>query len=89
MWSINILYRQKSGIIGANLSEERFFPEPFFKRGSLNNIHIFAYSIFKPTYYLRRLFMNEDILWDKFAVSGRIEDYLRYSACREDKNDNC
>ena len=39
--------------------------------------------------YLRRLFMNEDILWDKFAETGSIEDYLRYSACREDKHDYC
>ena len=33
--------------------------------------------------------MNEDILWDKFAETGRIEDYLRYSACKEDKHDYC
>ena len=39
--------------------------------------------------YFRRFALNEDILWDKFAESGRIEDYLRYSAGREDNHDYC
>ncbi len=33
--------------------------------------------------------MNEEILWDKFAETGSIEDYLRYSANKEDNHDNC
>lgn len=33
--------------------------------------------------------MNEEILWNKFAETGRIEDYLRYSANKDNKNDNC
>ncbi len=32
--------------------------------------------------------MSEDTLWNKFVESGRIEDYLRYSAAKEIKNDN-
>lgn len=30
-----------------------------------------------------------DILWDKFAESGRIEDYLLYLANRENNYDDC
>jgi hypothetical protein len=33
--------------------------------------------------------MEEDILWDKFAETGSIEDYLQYSAYKEDNHDNC
>lgn len=33
--------------------------------------------------------MSEDILWNKFAESGSVEDYLRYSAHKEDNHDNC
>ena len=33
--------------------------------------------------------MSEDILWNKFAESGSIEDYLQYSAHKEDNHDNC
>ena len=33
--------------------------------------------------------MNEDLLWIKFTESGNIEDYLRYSANREETHDNC
>lgn len=33
--------------------------------------------------------MNEDILWDKFAETGSIEDYLQYSVHKEDNHDNC
>ena len=33
--------------------------------------------------------VNEDILWSIFAESGRIEDYLRYTAGKEDNHDNC
>lgn len=36
--------------------------------------------------------MNEDMLWEKFAESGSIVDYLLYSAskCETDLNDdNC
>lgn len=29
--------------------------------------------------------MSEDILWNKFVESGRVEDYLRYSAAKEIK----
>ena len=32
--------------------------------------------------------MDEDLLWDKFAGSGSIEDYLRYSANREKEDDD-
>ncbi len=32
--------------------------------------------------------MSMDVLWDKFAVSGSIEDYLRYSAQKDTENDN-
>ena len=32
--------------------------------------------------------MNEDTLWNIFAVTGCVEDYLRYSALRDKKNDN-
>ncbi len=32
--------------------------------------------------------MSEDILWDKFAESGSIEDYLRYSAAKDGNYDN-
>jgi hypothetical protein len=32
--------------------------------------------------------MSDDILWNKFAESGRIEDYLEYSANRDTENDN-
>ncbi len=39
--------------------------------------------------YLRRLFMNEDILWNNFAESGWIADYLLYSAYKEDNHDYC
>ena len=30
--------------------------------------------------------MTEDMLWDIFAESGRIDDYLRYSAVRDEKD---
>lgn len=33
--------------------------------------------------------MNEEKLWEKFAETGRIEDYLRYSACKDNKNVDC
>jgi hypothetical protein len=29
-----------------------------------------------------------DVLWDKFAASGRIEDYLDYAAHKDTENDN-
>ena len=32
--------------------------------------------------FRRRFALDEDLLWDKFAGSGSIEDYLRYSANR-------
>lgn len=32
--------------------------------------------------------MPEDILWNKFAESGRVEDYLIYSESRDAANDN-
>ena len=32
--------------------------------------------------------MSEDILWNNFAESGWIVDYLLYSAYKEDKHDN-
>jgi len=32
--------------------------------------------------------MNEDTLWNIFTVTGSVEDYLRYSALRDKKNDN-
>lgn len=33
--------------------------------------------------------MKEDILWDIFTETGSVEDYLRYSDCKDDNNDNC
>ncbi len=33
--------------------------------------------------------VNEDIFWSIFVESGSIEDYLRYSASKEDNHDNC
>lgn len=32
--------------------------------------------------------MNEEQLWEKFAISGKIDDYIRYSNMKEQKNDN-
>lgn len=32
--------------------------------------------------------MSEEELWDKFADSGRIDDYLRYINKKETENDN-
>lgn len=32
--------------------------------------------------------MSEDALWNKFALSGKIEDYLIYSEFRDAENDN-
>ena len=32
--------------------------------------------------------MNEDTLWDIFAATGSVEDYLLYSAVRNKENDN-
>lgn len=32
--------------------------------------------------------MSEDILWNKFAESGSVEDYLIYSESRDAANDN-
>ncbi len=32
--------------------------------------------------------MKDDILWNKFAESGTIEDYLIYSADKERTDDN-
>lgn len=40
-------------------------------------------------HFLRRFALNEDILWNIFAESGRIADYLLYSAYKEDYHDNC
>lgn len=39
-------------------------------------------------YYIAETDMNEDTLWNIFAVTGSVEDYLRYSALRDKKNDN-
>ena len=32
--------------------------------------------------------MTEDMLWNRFAESGKIEDYLQYSAKKETEDDN-
>lgn len=32
--------------------------------------------------------MNEEQLWEKFVVSGKIDDYLNYSNKKETGNDN-
>lgn len=32
--------------------------------------------------------MSEQILWNIFAETGRIEDYLRYSDYRDNEHDN-
>ena len=32
--------------------------------------------------------MNEDFLWSVFAESGSIEDYLLYSANKDENHDN-
>lgn len=32
--------------------------------------------------------MNEEQLWEKFAISGKIDDYIRYSNTKEQNNDN-
>ncbi len=32
--------------------------------------------------------MTEDILWNKFAETGRVRDYLRYSAQRDTLHDD-
>lgn len=32
--------------------------------------------------------MNEEQLWEKFIVSGKINDYLNYSSKKENENDN-
>ena len=32
--------------------------------------------------------MKADILWDKFAETGSISDYLTYSANKDKKDDN-
>lgn len=32
--------------------------------------------------------MNEEQLWEKFTVSGKINDYIRYINIKEQKNDN-
>lgn len=33
--------------------------------------------------------VKEDILWSIFAESGCIEDYLRYSASKDENHDDC
>ncbi len=32
--------------------------------------------------------MNEEQLWEKFFVSGKIDDYLNYSNKKETENDD-
>lgn len=32
--------------------------------------------------------MNEDLLWDIFAESGKINDYLNYSNIKETEHDD-
>lgn len=45
-------------------------------------------SAFSILNFRRRFALDEDLLWDKFAGSGSIEDYLRYSANREKEDDD-
>ena len=37
---------------------------------------------------LQEVFMSDEILWNKFAESGKIADYLNYSSAKEIKDDN-
>lgn len=32
--------------------------------------------------------MSEEILWKIFALSGRVDDYLRYRAAKDNTDDN-
>ena len=38
--------------------------------------------------YLGGSIMNEEQLWEKFFVSGKIDDYLNYSNKKETENDD-
>ena len=64
-----------------NISLMRYNSNLFAKRHNNSQLSIL--------YVCRRFVLNEDILWDKFAGSGSIEDYLQYSAHKEDNHDNC
>lgn len=41
------------------------------------------YSIKHTHNMLTEVYMTEDFLWNKFAETGRISDYLLYSAQRD------
>lgn len=59
----------------------------FQRNNYLLYIRLFLQKI-KSGFSAEVINMSEDILWNKFAESGRVEDYLIYSESRDAANDN-
>ena len=47
------------------------------------------FSFLHSQLFFAEAVLNEDILWNNFAESGWIVDYLLYSAYKEDNHDYC